>query len=124
MANKKTIRDYLNEIKAQYPLTEEHKGFIDSRLAALDKKTTERKPTATQVANEKLAAALYEHMLSVGGKHTVSGLMKSAPCFAEIEGLSQSKANSIVKKLKDSGRVQRSEEKGVAYFTAVEVEGV
>jgi hypothetical protein len=123
MAKQKTIREYFEEILTAYDLTDEHRDFVEKRLAALSKKTTDRKPTATQIANENLAVALHEHMLAVGGKHTVSSLMKSAPCFAEIEGLSQSKANSIVKKLKDSGRVVRTEEKGVAYFEAKEVEG-
>lgn len=124
MANKKTIRDYLNEIKAQYSLTEEHKGFIDSRLAALDKKTTERKPTATQVASEKLATAVHAELLADGRKLRVSEMMKVLPSFKEYADLSQSKANAIVKKLKDTGRVVKTEEKGVAYFTAVEVEGI
>jgi DNA-binding phage protein len=118
MSKQKTIREYFTEIMETYDLSAEHKEFIEKRLSALDKKTTDRKPTATQIANENLANAVYEQM-APNTLYTVSQMMKAIPAFAEIDGLSQSKANSIVKKLKDSGRVARTESKGVAYFEKV-----
>lgn len=121
MATKKTLKDYFTELLEQYDLSDEHKDFIKGRLDALAKKTTERKPTATQLANEKLANAVYEQMVP-NRLYTVSQMMKTIPAFAEIDGLSQSKANSIVKKLKDSGKVKRTESKGVAYFEKVEID--
>lgn len=122
MANKKTLRDYFTELLS-YDLSDEHRSFVEGRLAALDRKTTERKPTAAQIASEKLAAAVYEELLADGRELRVSEMMKVLPSFMAYEDLSQSKANAIIKKLKDTGRVIKVEEKGVAYFHAVEVEG-
>lgn len=118
MAIKKTLKDYFTEIRDTYPLSEEHKAFIDGRLEALAKKTTDRKPSATQVANDSLAMAVYDQM-EPHRLYKVSEMMKVIPAFAEVDGLSQSKANAIVKKLKDAGRVIRTESKGVAYFEKV-----
>lgn len=116
---KKTIKQQYEEIIANYPLSDEHKEFLEGRIAMCDKKTVNRKPTERQIKNAEIAKSVYEFMVHNGGKYTVSDLMKKVPAFAEIEGISNQFATSIVKSLVDKKWIKRSEEKGKAYFEAV-----
>ena len=118
MNKKMTIAETFAEIVETYDLSEEHKAFLLDRAAKSVRKTAdgERKPTAKQLANAEVAAAVYEQMES-NRAYTVTEMVKVLPAF---EGVSASYANAIVKKLKDSGKVERSEVKGRAYFTKVE----
>ena len=115
MSNKKmTIAEILTEIAENkaYGLSEEHKAFLLERAEKASRKssTGERKPTAKQVENAKVAEAVYEAM-EPNRAYTVNEMIKVIPTFAEMDECSASYANAIVKKLKDAGRVTRSEVK-------------
>lgn len=119
MSKKLTIAETFAEIVATYDLSDEHKAFLLERADKASRKTNgERKPTAKQVENAKVAEAVYEQMES-NRAYTVSEMIKVIPAFAEMDECSASYANAIVKKLKDAGRVTRTEVKGRAYFTKV-----
>ena len=123
MSNKKmTIAEILTEIAENkaYGLSEEHKAFLLERAEKASRKssTGERKPTAKQVENAKVVEAVYAEM-EPNRAYTVSEMMKVLTAFNSIEGVSASYCNAIVKKLKDAGRVERTEVKGRAYFTKV-----
>lgn len=115
---KMTIAETFAEIIATYELTDAHKAFLLDRIDKATRKTGgEKKLTAKQVANITVADKVYEFMAGTPDtQYTVSELLKVVP---EFEGASASYANAIVKKLKDSGRVVRTEIKGRAYFKAV-----
>lgn len=117
MSKKMTIAETFAEIIDTYALSDEHKAFLLERAEKASRKssTGERKPTAKQVENAKVAEAVYEAM-EPNRQYTVSEMVKVIPAF---DGVSASYANAIVKKLKDAGRVTRSEVKGRAYFTKV-----
>lgn len=121
MNKKMTIADKFNALLEKYPFTEDERAFIEDRIAKATRKTEgERKPTAKQIANAAVAEQVYAFMAQTPDKaFTVSELLKVCPAFVEIEDCSPSYANAIIKKLKDSGRVVRTEIKGRAYFTAV-----
>ena len=121
MNKKMTIADKFNALLEKYPFTEDERAFIKDRIDKATRKTEgERKPTAKQVENAKVADKVYEFMAGTPTTaYTVSELLKVCPAFTAIEDCSASYANAIVKKLKDSGRVVRNEVKGRAYFTAV-----
>ena len=122
MSNKKmTIAETFAEIVATYDLSEEHKAFLLERAEKASRKssTGERKPTAKQLLNAVVADNVYEQM-EPNRSYTVSEMLKVIPAFADIEDCSASYANAIVKKLKDSGRVTRTEHKGRAYFMRIE----
>ena len=122
MSKKLTIAETFAEIVATYDLSEEHKAFLLERADKASRKSNgERKPTAKQLHNAEIAEAVYAEMES-NRAYTVSEMIKVIPTFAEMDECSASYANAIVKKLKDAGRVTRSEIKGRAYFTKVEVE--
>ena len=112
-------KQYENIIaKVEGVLTAEEIQFLVERKELHEKKNASRKPTKVQEANKVLAEGVLDYMRDNPNRlYTVSDLMKSVPCFANYEGeLTHSKANAIVKMLKDNGLIVRSEDKGKAYF--------
>lgn len=99
-------------------LSDEEVKFLIERKELHEKKNASRKPTKVQEANKVLAEGVLDFLASKPNQtFTVSELMKSVPCFANYEGdLTHSKANAIIKMLKDNGLVVRTEDKGKAYF--------
>lgn len=110
-SDKMTNRKALGYVLENCDLPTEVSEKLTSMLEALDKKSSGvRKPTANQIANEGLKAKLLDTM-EIGVGYQVKELAK----LAGIESFQ--KCSALVKQLKDSGHVTRSEEKGVAYFT-------
>jgi hypothetical protein len=119
MSKKMTIAETFAEIIDTYNLSDEHKAFLLDRIDKASRKSNgERKPTAKQEQNAKVAEAVYAEM-EPNRAYTVSEMMKVLTAFNSIDGVSASYCNAIVKKLKDANRVTRSEVKGRAYFTKV-----
>jgi hypothetical protein len=113
MTKKMTKREYFTQIMENYNLTEDERNFIKHELELLAKKNSaEKKPTAVQVANEGLKSAILDFMVE-GQKYTITDLMKSVP---ELADLSNQRVSALVRQLKDSGSVIRTEEKRKAYF--------
>lgn len=79
---------------------------------AKKKSSANRKPTATQVENEKLKTAIY-NTLATGDKKTVSEMMKSIP---ELVDLTNQRVTSLVTALYKDGKLDRVVEKRKAYF--------
>ena len=115
---KMTIAEKFNALLEKYPFTEDERAFIKDRIDKATRKTDgEKKLTAKQIQNAAVADEVYAFMADTPDTaYTVSELLKVCPAF---DGCSASYANAIVKKLKDAGRVARTEIKGRAYFTAV-----
>lgn len=92
-------------------------GFLNHELELLDRKNTvDKKPTATQVANESIKADIKAFLdAHKGEKYTVSALMKSVPAIADA---SNQKVSSLVRQMVLDGQVDRIEDKRKAYFTA------
>jgi hypothetical protein len=115
-APKMTKRDYYNNIKNKYPLTEDEVKFIDHEIELLDKKNSaDKKPSKEQVANATASASLLDWM-EVGKAYTIGDMIKSCPV---CEGLSNPKVTALLRPLKDNGSVVRTEEKRKVYFTRV-----
>ena len=113
MTKKMTKREMFEQIMANYNLTEDERNFINHELELLAKKNSaEKKPTAVQVANEGLKSAILDFMVE-GQKYTITDLMKSVP---ELADLSNQRVSALVRQLKDSDLVVRTEEKRKAYF--------
>lgn len=121
MNKKMTIAEQFTALLEKYPFTDEERAFIEGRIEKATRKSNgEKKPTAKQVQNAAVADEVYAFMAQTPDKvFTVSELLKACPAFTAIEECSASYANAIVKKLKDAGRVVRTEIKGRAYFKAV-----
>jgi hypothetical protein len=89
--------------------------FIEHELELLAKKnSSEKKPTATQLANETLKDEILEHMEAEPNRlFTISEMLKVFPCCAD---LTLPKVSAMVRQLKEDGKVERVEEKRKAYF--------
>lgn len=102
----------IDEVKSNPVLSE----FITHELELLAKKnTSEKKPTAVQVANEGLKEIIMNVLMDNGGLMTVTEIQKSCEELAE---LSNQKLSALVRQLKDDGKVEKVEDKRKSYFKA------
>jgi len=112
---KLTKRDHFNallsieDVKSNEVLVD----FINHELELLAKKNSaEKKPTATQVANDGIKTAILNGM-EEGKLYTITDLIKSIP---EIADLTNQRISALVRQLIVDGKVERIEEKRKAYF--------
>ena len=118
MANTKkmTKRDYFTAILEKYPLTADEKAFIEHELELLARKnSSEKKPTAQQVANDAVKTAIAEGM-TPNRMYTVTEIQKEIPECAE---LSNQRVSALLRQMKNDGIVTRTEDKRKAYFSIV-----
>lgn len=118
MANstKKTIKVMFTQILENHRdvLTDEEVKFLEDRIEKAERKGAngERKPTATQVANEGLKTEILNSM-EVGTKYTVTDMIKQFECCAD---LTNQKVSALVTQLKDAGKIKKTVEGRKAYF--------
>jgi predicted transcriptional regulator len=99
----------LAEVKANPILVE----FIDHELELLAKKnSSEKKPTAQQIANDLIKSAILEKM-EVGRLYTITDLIKEIP---ECADLTNQRVSAVVRQMMASNLVERVEDKRKAYF--------
>lgn len=91
---------------------------LEKIKASYEKKSSaERKPTATQIANEHLKEVVLEVLEQTTEPMTVSEIIKA---HAELQGLSTQKVSPLVAKLVDELKVNKTIEKRKSYFTIAE----
>ena len=117
MSKKLTKKDYFNsllglaEVQANPSLV----AFIEHELELLAKKnSTDKKPTAQQVANEALKAAILEGM-EEGKLDTITELMKAIP---ELADLTNQRVSALVRQMLNIS-IERIEDKRKAYFKKI-----
>ena len=114
MTNKMTYAKALEIAMNAVKENKEVYDKLDALKASIAKKNSaERKPTATQKANEGYKEAILEFM-EVGKKYTITDLMKEV---VELADLSNQRVSALVRQLKEEGLVERTEEKRKAYFS-------
>ena len=117
---KMTKRDYFNALLgiAEVKANDELVQFIEHELELLAKKnSSEKKPTAVQVANEGIKSVIVETLAENGGKMmTISEMQK---VNAELGEMSNQRISALVRQLINDGKVERIEDKRKAYFKAV-----
>lgn len=89
--------------------------MVDHEIGLLTKKNAPGKLTKVQEENMKLTEAVYEGM-EQGKPYTVTEIIKTVPAVA---GMNISKVRPLLTPLMDSGKINRTEEKGKALFTKV-----
>ncbi len=89
--------------------------FVEHELELLAKKnSSEKKPTAVQVANEGIKAEIVEALANEPNRlYTISEMIKVFPCCAE---LTNQRVSALVRQLIADDKVERVEEKRKAYF--------
>ena len=118
MANTKkmTKRDYFSAILSKYPLTAEEKAFMEHELELLAKKnSSEKKPTAQQVVNEGIKAAIVAGM-TPNRLYTITEIQKEIPECAE---LSNQRVSALIRQMVGN-EIVRTEDKRKAYFSLAE----
>lgn len=91
--------------------------FAEHELGLLSKKnSSEKKPTAQQEANKTIQTAILSAMES-GKLYTITDLIKVVP---ECADLTNQRVSALVRQMKESGLVERVEDKRKAYFRKVE----
>ena len=91
---------------------------LEKIKASYEKKSSaERKPTATQIANEHLKEIVLEVLEQATEPMTVSEIIKA---HAELQGLTTQKVSPLVAKLVDELKVNKTIEKRKSYFTIAE----
>ncbi|MBO5730587.1 MAG: hypothetical protein J6R67_05250 [Treponema sp.] len=117
MTNKKiTKRDRFNALlnMAEVKANPDMVAFIEHELELLAKKnSSEKKPTAAQVANEALKTAIVEGM-EENRLYTITDIQKNV---AECAELSNQKVSALVRQLKEEGLVVKTEDKRKSYFS-------
>ena len=110
---KRTQRDYFNALKnlvngngteyngVVYEL-DEINTFIDGRIAALDKKSANKKPTKTQEENAGLKDIILTVVTTEGA--TVSEIMSKDET---LSALSNQKVTALLRQLKEEGKVDK-----------------
>lgn len=108
--NKKTQRDYYNELLTNYNLTDELIEFINGRIAQLDKKAESSKK-AVDEEQVQLINDTYEFVVNHPGT-TIAACRKAT-------GLTSQKLTPVFTKLVSDGKISKITEKRTSYFTAV-----
>lgn len=111
MANKKTKREFFNELLVLVE-TQEQREFIEKELALLDKKSASRGTTANQKANETYKNLIVEYLKTVE-KATITELQEN---IEEISEFSNQKVSSLLTQLVKAESVERIKEKKATYF--------
>ena len=114
MTNKMT---YVKALEIAIKAVEDNKEVAEKlealKASVAKKNSAERKPTATQKANEGYKEVILAYM-EVGKKYTITELMKGV---VELADLSNQRVSALVRQLKEDGLVLREEEKRKAYFS-------
>lgn len=114
MTKKMTKREMFEQIKANYNLSADEVAFIDHELELLAKKnasTGERKPTATQKANEGIKDVIVDVLGANGGQMTVTEIVKT------IDGdFTNQKISALLRQLIADGKVEKVVDKRKSYF--------
>ena len=114
MTNKMT---YVKALEIAIKAVEDNKEVAEKlealKASVAKKNSAERKPTATQKANEGYKEAILAYM-ETDKKYTITELMKGV---VELADLSNQRVSALVRQLKEDGLVLREEEKRKAYFS-------
>lgn len=115
MANKKTIKEFLEEIKEIVEVhgTEEQVEFLKERIEKVSKKRENTKPTAKQVENQALAERILENLAEINKPVTIRELQQKDETLAQF---SVQRIAPILTKLVKEEKVIRTVDKKTIFF--------
>lgn len=113
---KPTKREMFTELLNMPGLSQAQIDFINHEIELLNKKNSgDKKPTATQIANEALKTAIFEGM-EINRLYTVTEVIKEVPACA---GLNNQKISPLMNQMVEAGLLKKSTEKRRSYFQRV-----
>ena len=117
MTNKMTQRDFYKEIIALAEANdrEDIVEFANGRIAVLDKKAENKKPTKTQEENEVLKGVILNTLTNEGV--TVTELQGKAD---ELSVLSNQRVSALLRQMVADGKVVKTVDKKKSYFALAE----
>ena len=115
LTNVKAIEFVINAYGEELPSDVAEK--LEKIKASFEKKSTSKKPTATQVANEDYKEAIVNALTEVGKALTIQEIQTA--CGGDVADFSTSKMSALLAQLRKDGTVVRTYDKKKAYFTAV-----
>lgn len=94
---------------------EEIVAMLEKQIASLEKRASAtRKPSALQLENEKLKAAIVEYLTVCDSPKSIKELTAEVP---GLDGLSNQRVTHLVSPLVDAGTLVRLKVKKVSHFT-------
>ncbi len=119
MTNKMTQRDFYKEIIALAEANdrEDNKEFAEGRIAGLNKKAGNKKPTKTQEENEVLKGVILDTLTDEGV--TVSELQAKNEVLG---GLSNQRVSALLRQMIVDGKVEKVVDKKKSFFSLAVVE--
>ena len=114
---RKTRKEMFSAIMAldAVQANQEYVTFLEKEIAKCDRKSVAKKPTPTQVENNKLKSAIIEFLNSQGENcFTVTELTQQV---GELEGRTTQKVSALMRQLLLDGLVVRTTEKNRTYFS-------
>lgn len=113
---KPTKREMFTELLNMPGLSQAQIDFINHEIELLNKKNSgDKKPTATQIANEALKTAIFEGM-EINRLYTVTEVIKEVPACAS---LNNQKISPLMNQMVEAGLLKKSTEKRRSYFQRV-----
>ena len=123
MEKKLTQKDYFNAIikvlnGEEVDISNDKLAeFCADRIDKLSRKSSSKKPTKVQVENESIKETILTVLEELGNPTSATALATDSRI-----NVSNQKVTSLLKQLKDEGKVIRTEEKGKALFSLVDEE--
>ena len=116
MEKRITKRDYFNELKGLVANRQDLVDFINHELELLDKKSSTKTPTKTQVENESLKNVIVEVLTNATQPLTIN---ETTHANDKLVGLSNQKISALLIQLIGANLVVRTSDKKKAYFSIV-----
>lgn len=113
----KTKREMFTEIRNAVANNEEMVAFLNKEIALLEKKAnTPRKPTKTQVENERYKKLILDYLIAEQTIHTLKEIQLGVP---EIANFKCQKVTPMLTALINEKKVTRNYVKKVPYYSAI-----
>jgi len=113
MANKKTNKDFFNEVIALAKDNEELVAWAQKQIKILEDRNANRKPTKTQKENEDVKDKIVETLTVIGKPATVTEILTNGNFPAET---SNQKVSALLRQLVADGKVVKTVDKKKSFF--------
>ena len=114
MATKMTKKEMFAAIREMVIDNAEMVEFIDNEIARLNRKSTSKKPTKTQIENEGFKADILETLTRLDRPVTINELCENCESIAE---LTNQRITHMLTALRKDGKVARTMVKRIAHYS-------